>query len=114
MRLELRKPPYTFEERRQSGDSVEDDGVKGVIGKCCYDFFPVFVQHPDLINRHRMIWILNGKMPMDNDTTTGSIVYFCTVTCESCSGHHRGDGCTLQDGDLFIPCTLYLVVEKLL
>ena len=33
--LEMGKPPYAFEERKQSGFSVEDDGRKGVIGKCC-------------------------------------------------------------------------------
>ena len=115
MRLELRKPPYTLEERRQSGDSVEDDGVKAVIGKCCCDSFPVFVQYPDSINRHRMIWILNGKVPMDNDHRDWiDYIYFCIVTYESCSGHRWGNGCTPQDGDLFISCTLYLAGEKLL
>jgi hypothetical protein len=89
VRLEIEKPPYAFEERNQSGESMEDDGRKGVISKCCGASFPGFFQHLDLINRYRMIWFLNGRMSWTTITTTGSIIYFCTLTCESCSRHRR-------------------------
>ena len=42
-----------------------------------------FLQHLDLIDRYRMIWILNGRTPWTTITTIGSIIYFCTVTCKS-------------------------------
>jgi hypothetical protein len=80
--------PYAFGERKQSGESVEDDTQAGGIGKCCGASFPVFFQHLDLINRYRMISILNGRAAWTM-TTTGSIIYFCTITCESCSMHRR-------------------------
>ena len=43
--LEIERPPYAFEERRQSGESVNDKG-EGVIGKCCGSSFPAFLSTP--------------------------------------------------------------------
>lgn len=40
--LEIERPPYAFDERKQSGESVEDGGRGGVFSKCCRAFFPVF------------------------------------------------------------------------
>lgn len=87
--LEIERPPHAFEERKQSGESVEDGGREGVISKCCRAPFPVFFQHLDHIDRYRMICTLNGRTPWTTITTTGSIIYFCTVTSESCSRHRR-------------------------
>jgi len=54
--LEMKKSSYAFEGRKQSGESVEDDGrEKVVIGKCCGVSFPVFFRPADLINRYRMM-----------------------------------------------------------
>ena len=89
VRLEMEKPSYAFEERKQQEESVEDDGRKGVIRKYCGASFPIFFQRQDLINRYRMIWILDGRMSWTTVTTTGSVIYFCTVTYKSCSRHRR-------------------------
>jgi hypothetical protein len=40
------EPPYALEERKQSGESVEDDVRKGGIRKCCGASFPVFFSTP--------------------------------------------------------------------
>jgi hypothetical protein len=45
VRLEIEKPPYALEERYRSGESVEDDGREGVIGKCRGTSFLVFFKH---------------------------------------------------------------------
>lgn len=42
VRLEIEEPPFAFEERKQSGESMEDDGRKGVIRKCCGASLPGF------------------------------------------------------------------------
>jgi hypothetical protein len=103
--LEIEKPPCAFGERKQSVESVEDDGREGVIGKWCGASFPVFFQHLDLINSYRVIWILNRRTSWTTITMTGLIIYFCTVTCESCFLGDTRTACTLQDGDNFISCT---------
>jgi hypothetical protein len=59
--LDIEKPTSAFEERKQSGESADDDRQEGVVGKCCRASFPVFFQHLDLIDRYGMIWILNGR-----------------------------------------------------
>ena len=87
--LERARPPYAFKERKQSEETVEDDGQEVGISKCCSAPFPAFFQHLDLIDRYRMIWTFNGRTPWTTNTTTGSIIYFCTVTCESCLRHGR-------------------------
>jgi hypothetical protein len=89
VRFEIESPPYAFEERKQSGESEEDGGRKVVIGKCCDASFPVFFQHLDLINRYRVILILNGRPSWTIITTTGSTIYFCTVAYERYSRHRR-------------------------
>jgi hypothetical protein len=76
VQLEIRKPPYAFEETEQSGESVEDGGRKGTIGKCRGDSFPVLFQHLHLINRYSMIWILKVRRSWTANYTTGSIIYF--------------------------------------
>jgi hypothetical protein len=74
--LEIGKPPYAFEERKQSCESVEVDGQEVVISKCCSASFPsFFFQHLDLV-RYRMIWILNGRTRLTTTTTTGSLICF--------------------------------------
>ena len=78
--------PCAFEERKHSGESVEDDGRDRVIGKCFGASFSVFFQRLDLTanNRYRtipcMIRILNGKTPRTMIMTTEQIMYLCTVT----------------------------------
>ena len=44
--LEIEKPSYAFEERKRSGESVENDGREGVNGKCCGASFPGFFPTP--------------------------------------------------------------------
>lgn len=39
--LKIGRPPYAFEEKKQSENSVEDDEREVVISKCCNAFFPV-------------------------------------------------------------------------
>ena len=61
----------------------EDVGRDKIIGKCFSASFLVLFQYLDLINRYRMIRILNAKTPWTTIRTTGSILYFCTETFHS-------------------------------
>ena len=42
VRFEIERPAYVLEERKQSGE-LEEEGRKGVNGKCYDASFPVFV-----------------------------------------------------------------------
>ncbi len=66
--VKFESSPHAFEGRRQSG---EDGSQAKATGECCGFSFLVVFQHPDLIDRHRMIWILNGKMSLDDNRLDG-------------------------------------------
>ena len=85
LEIENSPVPYTFDERQRPGELVkpEDVGRDRVTGKCFGAFFLVLFQYLDLINKYRMIRILNAKTPWTTIRTTGSILYFCTETFHS-------------------------------
>ena len=76
VRFEIERPPYAFEESKHSGESEEEDGRKGVNGKCYDAFFPVPFQCLDLINRYRVILTLSGRTSWTVIAMNGSTFIF--------------------------------------